>query len=182
MPLLLGRGSLLAGYFHGLQQKLQDGIIYGCMNIVDPSPDDLTLGEAIQVAGCSRSTLRVAIRRGQLPRRYAHGPHGLQLVFARADLQAWLAASPAPLRGRPQPGGTARSGKDSHAYASAKLVALERSLQEAQAAIRALQESARAQQDSLNGLREAVRAMIDRYASDERPGDCTRAGQSPRRS
>ncbi|GAC1428309.1 MAG: hypothetical protein NVSMB65_01530 [Chloroflexota bacterium] len=87
------------------------------MNIVEPSTDDLTLVEAVQIIGLGAKTLRRAVQEGHLPRRYALSPRGPQLVFARDDLTQWarekqergrgqldpaLGAAPLPLDARSQ--------------------------------------------------------------------------------
>lgn len=64
------------------------------MNIVERSTDDLTLDEAVRVAGRCAKTLRRAVQDGQLPRRYAQSPRGPQLVFDRDVLEHWLAGRP----------------------------------------------------------------------------------------
>jgi predicted DNA-binding transcriptional regulator AlpA len=70
------------------------------VNFVDPSPDDLTPEEAARIAGVSARTLRRAIRRGALPRRYVIGPRGWQLVFRRKELDPWCAERALQQRGR----------------------------------------------------------------------------------
>jgi hypothetical protein len=62
------------------------------MNIVEPSPEDVTLRAAMDLAGVSDKTLRRAVHAGELPRHYIQTPRGLQLVFRRADLERWMAA------------------------------------------------------------------------------------------
>ena len=68
------------------------------MNIVEPSDEDLTLIEAVQVIGLGAKTLRRAVQDSYLPRRYALGPRGPQLVFARAALTQWMNARHERLR------------------------------------------------------------------------------------
>jgi CheY-like chemotaxis protein len=71
------------------------------MNIVEPTADDMTLQEAIQIVGCSSAkTLRRAVKAGDLPRRYIMTAHGPQLVFLRADLERWMAQRKRSPRGR----------------------------------------------------------------------------------
>ncbi len=64
------------------------------MNVVELSPDDITMQEAAARSGFCEKTLRRAVQRGQLPRRYTHSAHGPQLVFGLVDLDRWLAQRP----------------------------------------------------------------------------------------
>jgi CheY-like chemotaxis protein len=74
------------------------------MNIVEPTSGDVTLNEAIQIAGCaSAKTLRRAVKAGELPRRYIVTVHGPQLVFLRADLEHWMAQRKRSRRRRTAP-------------------------------------------------------------------------------
>jgi hypothetical protein len=61
------------------------------MNIVDPSPTDITLDEAVRITGRCAKTLRRAAQEGRLPRRYVMGTRGPQLVFDRVEIAQWLA-------------------------------------------------------------------------------------------
>jgi hypothetical protein len=71
------------------------------MHIVDPRPDYLLLRDLVARAGCTAKTVRRAVRLGELPRRYAVGKHGPQLVFMPAEVERWLKTSDAhPRRGR----------------------------------------------------------------------------------
>lgn len=53
---------------------------------------DLTLNTAADEAGCSVKTLRRAIHKGELPKRYALGSKGAQLVVTRTDFEQWRTA------------------------------------------------------------------------------------------
>jgi hypothetical protein len=71
------------------------------MNIMDSSPAYISLRELAARAGCPETTIRHAVRKGALPRRYAANPHGPQLVFLPAEVECWLATRTAyPERGR----------------------------------------------------------------------------------
>src|SRR5579872_4187161 len=62
------------------------------MNIVDRSPDDISITEAAHLAGVvSAKTVRRALADCDLPRRYILTARGPQLVFSRADLERWIA-------------------------------------------------------------------------------------------
>lgn len=56
----------------------------------DPA-DPLDLDQAAAYAGRAPATLRRVVRQGKLPRRYRSGLYGPELIFARADIDAWLA-------------------------------------------------------------------------------------------
>lgn len=66
----------------------------------DIGESDLTLRLAAERARCSVKTLRRAIDKGDLPKRYAVGENGPQLVITSEELEAWLdsrASMPPPL-------------------------------------------------------------------------------------
>src|SRR3954462_874074 len=59
------------------------------MNIVDPSPEDVSMQEALQLLNYrSAKTLRGAVQDGNLPRRYIQTARGPALVFRRDELLA----------------------------------------------------------------------------------------------
>lgn len=63
-------------------------------------PADLTLRLAAERARCSVKTLRRAIDKGDLPKRYAVGENGPQLVVTPDELEAWMdcrVSTPPPL-------------------------------------------------------------------------------------
>ena len=60
------------------------------MNNVELSVNDLTLAEAVQIAGLCAKTLRRAAHEGRLPCRYVLSQRGPQLVFERPVLEEWL--------------------------------------------------------------------------------------------
>jgi predicted DNA-binding transcriptional regulator AlpA len=62
------------------------------MNIGEPSAEDMSLRDAMELAGVSDKTVRRAVRTGELPRRYRVSAHGPQLVFLRADVERWIVA------------------------------------------------------------------------------------------
>jgi predicted DNA-binding transcriptional regulator AlpA len=62
------------------------------MNIGEPSAEDISLRDAMELAGVSDRTVRRAVRTGELPRRYRVSAHGPQLVFLRADVERWIVA------------------------------------------------------------------------------------------
>ncbi len=53
--------------------------------------DTLDLDQAATYAGRAAATLRRVVRQGKLPRRYRPGLYGPELIFTRADIDAWLA-------------------------------------------------------------------------------------------
>jgi len=56
----------------------------------DAPPELLSLDQAAAYAGRKPTTLRRALRADKLPRRYRPGLYGPELVFAPADIDAWL--------------------------------------------------------------------------------------------
>jgi len=61
---------------------------------------DLTLRQAAERAHCSVKTLRRAIDKGDLPKRYAVGENGPQLIVTPGELETWLdrrVSTPSPL-------------------------------------------------------------------------------------
>lgn len=70
------------------------------MNIVDPSPDDITIRKAAAAARLSEKSLRRAVQAGLLPRRYVYSKHGLQLVFRPGEVERWLTEQPVRRRTR----------------------------------------------------------------------------------
>jgi hypothetical protein len=61
------------------------------MTIIEPSPELITIKEAMHLSRVSDKLIRRALQRGALPRRYVLTARGPQLVFTRGELACWRA-------------------------------------------------------------------------------------------
>jgi hypothetical protein len=128
------------------------------MTNIERSPEDITIRDAMRLAGVSDQLLRRALQRGELPRRYVQTARGLQLVFQRAALQRWIAGRRAPRRRRavvrvmPTPAVSPVTLLDA-------LRQLGRALTEALAAMADLSVQLAQQQDQLTDLCKAIAGL-----------------------
>ena len=76
----------------------------------------LDLDQAASYAGRAPATLRRVVRQGKLPRHYRPGLYGPELIFTRADIDAWLADQARAVE--TMPGTPASTGSDGDAAAA----------------------------------------------------------------
>jgi len=81
----------------------------------DGSAALLSLDQAAAYAGRKPTTLRRALRADKLPRHYRPGLYGPELVFAPADLDAWLSDMARAVDAMPRTASTAKSDGDAAA-------------------------------------------------------------------
>jgi uncharacterized coiled-coil protein SlyX len=138
------------------------------MNITEPIPNDVTLQQVAERAGCTVKTVRRAIQDGRLTRRYVMSPRGPQLVFTPAEVEQWITARSSRRRGKRR-ASPERAGASPAAWSrlDERIAQLQSVLAESRSTIMTLSAQLNDQNRAVSEARASIALLSDRLAAVE---------------